>query len=234
LDLAITLIVTTALITLASFFLGFAALQATAPIAKQTLDVILSHCVKLLGIYLVVASSSQTLTVITNTLPTHVESFDSAVCLLAVVGLFWGLAKSLPSQLARIVTGTFQETQGLNTAAIAFTAARYSQLAKPAVKATAQLTQGMVTLAGSTLAQAGTSFTQSAHETGNLAKGIGAGVIEGMAHVGKAVTRNLAEHFKHLASHANVKTTRDVSSHSSSLPNSSQTAPPKFTNQPKC
>src|SRR5262249_48546130 len=56
LDLALTLITTTALISIATFFLGFAALGATHQIARQTVEVILANCVKLLGMYCVVAA----------------------------------------------------------------------------------------------------------------------------------------------------------------------------------
>lgn len=109
LDLAVTLIMTTALICLSTFFLSFAALNATSAIARQTLDIILANCVKLLGLYLVVAAGSQTMASITNAIPKTIETFDPYAWICACALLFWCVAKQLPNQLARIVHGAIQE-----------------------------------------------------------------------------------------------------------------------------
>lgn len=109
LDLAVTLIMTTALICLSTFFLSFAALDATRSIARQTLDLILANCVKLLGLYLVVAAGSQTMASITHAIPHTIETLDPYVWISACALLFWLVAKQLPSQLARIVHGAIQE-----------------------------------------------------------------------------------------------------------------------------
>lgn len=131
LELALTLIMTTALISVSTFFLGFAALNATSQIARQTLDVVLANCVKLLGIYLVVAAGAKTISDITQAIPSSLVSFDPYVWIVAAALLFWLLAKNLPNQLAKMVSGTMQETHGTDVAALALSAIRYAEIAKP-------------------------------------------------------------------------------------------------------
>jgi P-type conjugative transfer protein TrbL len=138
LELALTLIMTTALITVATFFLSFAALSATQPIARQTLDVILANCVKLLGIYLVVAAGSQTMMDVVNSIPDKITSFDPYAWIVAVALLFWLLAKNLPAQFAKIVSGSLNETHGTNAAAMTLSAIHFARtsasVAKPLLK----------------------------------------------------------------------------------------------------
>ncbi len=128
LDLALTLIITTALISVASFFLGFAALGATTQIARQALDVILANCIKILGIYLVVASGTQTISSVVALIPDKIISFDPYCWIVAVVLLFWLIAKNLPVQLAKIVTGVIQESHGTDAAALAMAVVGYAKL----------------------------------------------------------------------------------------------------------
>lgn len=131
LDLALTLIMTTALISVASFFLSFAALGATTQIARQTLDIILSNCVKLLGIYLVVAAGSQTLNTIAAAIPINADQLkagglDPYAWIVAASILFWLIAKNLPHQLSRIVAGALHETHGTDAAALALASLKYA------------------------------------------------------------------------------------------------------------
>ena len=191
LDLALTLIITTALISVATFFLGFSALGATSQIARQTLDVILANCVKLLGIYLVVAVGSQTMVAASSAIPDHMASFDPYVWILAVALLFWLIAKNLPNQLAKIVTGAFQETRGTETGALAMSAARYAHIALPAVKVASKAAFGIAKIAGSTVYNASAHFNKG---------GLGAAVGGSIAHLGKAVGASVSDHFKHIAS----------------------------------
>lgn len=118
LDLAVTLILTTALICLSTFFLSFSALTATTSIARQTLDTILAYCIKLLGIYIVVAAGSKTMSMVATAIPQKIENFDPYVWLVAVACLFWLVAKQLPSQLARIFSGVLQESHGVRVGAL--------------------------------------------------------------------------------------------------------------------
>jgi P-type conjugative transfer protein TrbL len=200
LDLALTLIITTALIAVATFFLGFAALGATSQIARQTLDVILANCVKLLGIYLVVAAGSQTMIAVSGAIPTSMASFDPYAWIVAVALLFWLIAKNLPNQLAKIVSGAIQETRGTDAAALAMSAVSYAQTAVPAVKLASSAAQGIARIAGSTAYNAGAHFNKTTSSTGDLAMGLGAAVGGSIAHLGKSVAGNVSDHFKHIAS----------------------------------
>ena len=104
-DLSIALIIPTALISVATFLLGFSALNATSAIARKILDVILANCIKLLGLYLVVAAGSKTLVTLSNAIPTAMKSFDPYVWIVASTLLFLALSKVLPQQLVTIISG---------------------------------------------------------------------------------------------------------------------------------
>jgi P-type conjugative transfer protein TrbL len=205
LDLAVTLIITTALISVASFFLGFAALSSTSQIARQTLDVILGNCIKLLAIYLVVAAGSQTMTMIADFIPTTTDQlkqsgFDLYAWIVAASVLFWLIAKNLPNQLARIVTGAIQETRGTDAAALAVAAVSYAQMALPPLAVASSAVKGASKIAGSTAYNAASQFDRSVSNTGNVASGIGAAVGGSASDLSKAVGGNIADHFKNLAS----------------------------------
>lgn len=196
LDLALTLIITSALIAIATFFLGFAALGATTQIARQTLDVILANCVKLLGIYLVVAAGSQTMIAVTSSIPNVITTFDPYAWIVAVALLFWLIAKNLPNQLAKIVSGAFQETHGTDAAALAMSAVNYAQTAMPAVKLASGAAQGIAKIAGSAAYNATSHFSKATSGGSDLVTGLGAAVGGSMAHLGKAIGSNLSDHFK--------------------------------------
>lgn len=199
LDLALTLIITTALIAMATFFLGFVALGATSQIARQTLDVILGNCVKLLGLYLVVAAGSQTMTSVSAAIPAQIDSFDPYAWIVACAVLFWLIAKNLPNQLAKIVSGAVQETQGTDAAALALSSVRYAQTMLPAMKVAAQAAQNVAKIAGSTAYNAAAHFSKTASSSGNLAMGLGSAVGGSIAHFGKAVAGNVSDHFKQIS-----------------------------------
>lgn len=136
LRLAYLLISTTALISLSPLFLSFSALQATQSIARQALDAILANCVKMLGIYLVVAGSSAAIKQLASSIPVKLIAFDPYFWILAAVWLLWILAMGLPPQLARIVLGSFSEARGTSAVALAVTTinhARNMGLSKPEV-----------------------------------------------------------------------------------------------------
>lgn len=200
LELALTLIITTALISVASFFLGFAALGATTQIARQTLDIILANCVKLLGIYLVVAAGSQTITMVTNSIPTTITTFDPYAWIVAVAFLFWLLAKNLPNLLARFVSGAIDGMRGTDAAALGMSAIGYAQTAMPAINIASGAAQSIARLVGSTAFNAGAHFNKATSSSGDLALGLGAAVGGSMMHLGRSVGGNVADHFKSVAS----------------------------------
>ncbi len=204
LQLALTLIITTALITVSTFFLGFAALSSTTQVARNTLDAILASCIKLLGLYLVIAAGSKTITTIVTIIPVKLISFDPYAWIVATTLLFWLLAKNLPDQLAKIFTGVLQEHRGADAAAIAMALTQYARMATgvggAVAGAAAGVAGGVAKTAGSSLYNAASHYQQARTEgLGRTASTMKAGV--GTA--GDAVSSakgSISDHFSHLAS----------------------------------
>jgi hypothetical protein len=196
LDLALTLIMTTALITVATFLLGFSGLGATTSIARQTLDAILGNCIKLLGIYLVVATGSQTMKSAISSIPAQFVSFDPYAWIVAVAFLFWLIAKNLPSQLARLISIVVLENQGTDISGHATTAARAAQSIMPIAS---NLAAGGASIIGSTAYNAAKRFPNSIASTGSL--GLGALSAAGGAalDLSKSAMGNIHDRFKNIA-----------------------------------
>lgn len=204
LDLALTMIITSALISMSSFFLGFSALGATSQIARNTLDVILGNCVKLLGIYLVVAAGSNTITTIATHIPTTAAQIKSVgldpyIWLVAATLLFNLVAKNLPSQLARIISISVHENHGTDAAALALTALNIAKNSMPALKAASTVVSTIGKLAGSVINNAGAHFNKMAANTGSLAASASGAVGGAGMHLGKAAASRVADQFKHIA-----------------------------------
>jgi len=200
LELALTLITTTALISVASFFLGFAALGATTQIARQTLDVILANCVKLLGIYLVVAAGSNSITIISNYIPTHMGSLDPYGWIVAIAFLFWRISRTIPQQLAHIVSGAIQDHQGGQAAAaLALSTMRYASVLTPAATVAVSAAKEIAKVAGGTMHNATAQFNRATSQGANIKAGMGTAVGGSLAEVGKAVGSKVSDHFKHVA-----------------------------------
>lgn len=108
LDLLVTLLTTTFLISMASFFLGLAPQSET--VARQTLNVILRNCMKLFGLYVVIALGLKVMKSLTAIVPTQYNQLDPYVWIGAVVLLFWLLSKNLPRQLSSIMAGFIEIT----------------------------------------------------------------------------------------------------------------------------
>lgn len=202
LDLALTLIMTTALIAMATFFLSFAALGATSQIARQTLDVILANCVKLLGIYCVVAAGSQTISAVALSVPTEIKTLDPYAWIVAVALLFWLLAKNLPNQLAKIVSGAILDTQGADATALLMATNQLSHIAMSVTQAASTLAQGAAKLTGSTAYNALQQVKKAAMETvsGHPVKALGTALGGPAKHFSQAVYGNVSDHVKHVAS----------------------------------
>jgi P-type conjugative transfer protein TrbL len=114
LNLSLTLIVTTALISAATFFLGFIALDASSQIARRTLNAVLENCVRLLGIYLAVGVGARAVTAIAAAIRDK-PSFDEYIWIMAACLLFWVVAKKLPEQLARLIKISLRENSSIAT-----------------------------------------------------------------------------------------------------------------------
>ena len=197
LDLALTLIITSALISISTFFLGFSALGATTQIARNTLDVILSNCVKILGIYVVLACGSQTMVTAANLIPTDtITDFEPYWWLVADAVLFWLIVKNLPNQLGKIISGSFQEAKGTDVAALAMAAISYAKVAMPAVNVAAGVAGGTAKLAGSV------GVNAAAHGARGMAEGgsaTGAAIGGSLKDLGKAMGGSVTDHFKSMA-----------------------------------
>lgn len=170
LEVALALIMTTALITVSCFFLGFGALEATSAIARQAIDTVIGYCMKLLGYYLVISAGTKTFSMMTNpdvlpATPAALEQggFDSYAWLVAVAWIFYLVAKNLPDQLARIVSGGIQESRGVGAAAMALSALKLA-------------THSMAAQKGSPASVAGKALKSIATNAAKLATG-GAGWV---------------------------------------------------------
>lgn len=138
-EVALAMIMTTALITTSCFLLGFGAFEATMAIARQSIDATIGYCVKLLGYYLVISAGIKTFSMMTNPtfLPSTPEAleqggFDSYAWLIAVAWLFHLVAKNLPDQMARIISGGIQESRGVGMASAVLSAIKLAtQSIKP-------------------------------------------------------------------------------------------------------
>ena len=140
-ELAITLIITCALVCISPLFFGFAALSATHQIARQTLDVVIANCIKLLGIYLCVAAGLSTINYVESIVPSTAGTLDDYCWVLACVVLFWQISKQLPPQLARIISGGLRENQHADAAAIALSAVGMASSFSHHIKSLKQLVQ---------------------------------------------------------------------------------------------
>jgi P-type conjugative transfer protein TrbL len=108
LDLLVTLITATLLISMASFFLGLAPQSET--VGRQALNAILRNCMKLFGLYVVVAVGLQAMKPLTAIVPMQYTQLDPYVWISAVVLLFWLLSKNVPRQLSAIIIGFIEIT----------------------------------------------------------------------------------------------------------------------------
>lgn len=117
LDLLVTLITTTFLISMTSFFLGLAPQSET--VARQTLNVILRNCMKLFGLYVVIAVGLKVMKPLIAIIPTEYNQLDPYVWISAVTLLFWLLSKNLPRHLSSIMDGFIEirstATQTMNS-----------------------------------------------------------------------------------------------------------------------
>lgn len=199
-ELAVTLIVTTALISISTFFLGFAGLNATTQIARQTLDVILANCIKILGIYIVVAAGSDTFSTIATQLPAKFESFDPYVGVVAGALLFGVLAKTLPNQLAKIVSGAIQESHGEGGATAAMSTIQIAQTVASMLNVAGTAALGAAKIAGSTAFNAAAHFNSARTGPGGVMQGVGAAIGGSAADLAKSAGGNLSDRFKNLGS----------------------------------
>jgi type IV secretory pathway TrbL component len=199
LDLTLTLIMTSALISMSALFLSFSALGVTSNIARHTLDVILANCVKLLGIYIVIAAGSQTLDRIAAAIPTQVTSLDPYAWLVAVTLLFWLLAKNLPQQLARMITISAHDNVGTGVTDIAYSAIRHARTMTGGAQVAQNAGMSVARLVGSTAANASGHFGQGMAQTGSTLAGLDKATSGTLRDLTQSVGGHISDHFKDLA-----------------------------------
>ncbi len=129
LQVAVTLVIATALAMFSCFTLGFSGLDATAGMARKSIDALIGACFKLLGYYVVIGAS---LPVFESwkTLPKDFfHDTRQAAFLCSAALMFWLLSKSLPAVFERVGGGLIGETAGVDFAAIAVSTAKTAAMA---------------------------------------------------------------------------------------------------------
>lgn len=198
-ELTVTLITASALIAISPLFLSFIAIDATAAIARNALDTIISHAVKLLGLYLIAAIGTNTIAAVANTVPDTIDKFDPYCWIVAVVFLFHALAKTLPNQFAKIVSSAFQEPKAVDVTALMLAAAHSASTVTPAVKSASVAAQSAGKLAGSTGFNVMSHLSSGLKENGNVLQSVGSAAVSVAKDLGKAVGGNISEHFKNVS-----------------------------------
>lgn len=175
LELALTLIITSFLISISALFLAFAAFPFTRTVARNTLDVVIANSFKLLALYAVIAAGQSVFYQIENIVPAgKITNFDIYGWIVAAALLFWLVSKNLPNQVAKIVSNVIQETRGTDAAALAMSATRLAQVATrlgaPIAGAVGGVASGLAKIAGSSTHNAAAHFAKAkASGSSNLA-----------------------------------------------------------------
>ncbi len=198
LELATTLITTSALVAVSPFFFSFSALKTTSQIARQTLDTILANSVKLLGIYLTIGVGSKAIQELTGYIPVKFIAFDPYAWIAACAYLFWKLSRALPNQLARLITGTMVEDHGSGIASIARTMSQAMPLINKSLQF-AKLGGGSAAKAvGSIANNAAARLMHSSSQSGVLGQATQA--LKGtVGDIAKSGAGTISDKFKNLA-----------------------------------
>lgn len=202
LDLALTIITISFLISLAGLSLAFAAFSFTRAVARKTLDLVIANSMKLLALYAVVSAGSSVFERISSMLPDgkQVTTFDVYSWVVVAALLFWIVSRNLPAQVARIFSDVIQESRGTDAAALAMSAVHYARSAIPAANLAAGGAAGLTKIAGSIGYSTGANFSK-AKGAGLSAAGIAGQTIKGVSQdIARSAFGSLTDHFKHLGS----------------------------------
>ncbi|MFN7096150.1 MAG: type IV secretion system protein, partial [Gammaproteobacteria bacterium] len=204
LDLSVTLILTTLLISLSGLLLAFAAFPFTRNVARKTLDTVIGNSVKLLCLYIIVASSSPVFTKISAAIPQgSTPSYDIFAWVVATSVLFWLIAKNIPTQIAKIVSDTVQENSGTDAAGLAMAAVKYAEtaasVAAPIAGAAATGAKNLAHIAGSAANVAAAHFGEARASGSGVAASLGAAVTNTAKDMGSAMGSSVSDQFKKLA-----------------------------------
>jgi P-type conjugative transfer protein TrbL len=119
LDLAVTIIANSILISIASMSLAFAAFPFTRSVARKTLDLVISNSIKLLILYIVIAAGSELLIKIAKIIPTdNITTFDTFGWVVVSCLLFGMVAKYIPQNIVKIFTSMIQEMRSGNSSSL--------------------------------------------------------------------------------------------------------------------
>ena len=231
LEVAVTVIVTQGIICISPLFLAAGALKQSSQIARNSIDVVIANSVKLLGFYLVIATGNKSLDAMTALLPATFDpktsSFDQYCLIIAVVALYFAVAKTFPDQIAKLVTGVIQENRGINAMAAATAAlsvaAKVNMAANAALKATnavGGLLKTAGTGAGSTVSNAMANYREisSSQPSRSMASKLGGAVTQTAGNVAKSTGGAVADKFRDIATRASGGTAKsDVQSVSSRM-----------------
>ena len=208
-NVAVTMIVTQALISMSPIFLAGGAFHPSRQMARNVIDAIIGNSVKLVGYFLVIYIGNKTLTSIMaqidGTFNVASISIDQYGCIVAVTALYYALAKTLPDQLAKLVTGLVQENRGTELGAAAMAMQRMANtlapLAQIAKTTGLPVAAEALKMAGSTMANALANYRQIASSagTGGLATA-GKATSSAFGNLAKSTGGAVADKYRDLAS----------------------------------
>lgn len=206
LDLALTIITIYFFITVSGFCLAFSVFSFTRAIARKSLDIVISYSMKLMALYLVVASGSSILKK-TTVFFTANPQVENVFLYVATVFFFYLVCKNIPSQFAKLFSDVFQDTRGTDAAAIALSAISIASRSKQALNIAGAVSGGMskglaglAKIAGSSVKNFGSHYAGSKNAGEGIMSSAGRAVT-GMGKDAKdSASGVLTDHFKHIAS----------------------------------
>jgi type IV secretion system protein TrbL len=192
LNLAVTIILNSLLISFASMSLAFAVFPITRSAARKTLDLIVANSVKLLVLYAVIAAGNGMISKIAEYIPTDkITSFDIFGWVVVSCLLFWAVAQYIPKNIAKIFTAMLQETHFVE-------AATFSGI-NPSVTMETSLPTDTLAIDVAQIKTAKINVAAAKYDTDrSFAKNWG--IREGA----DSVYGSLSEHFKYIASKAKI------------------------------
>jgi P-type conjugative transfer protein TrbL len=163
LDLAVTIILNSILISIASMSLAFAAFPFTRSVARKTLDLVVVNSIKLLVLYIGIAAGSGLLVKIAELIPSDkITTFDTFGWVVVSCLLFWAIAKYIPKNIAKIFIGMVQEVPPAMPVHITHpTTAALNPLTVSAVSNIAKIQTAESNIAGSRINNATSSRTMN-------------------------------------------------------------------------
>lgn len=188
-NVAVTLIVTQGLISTSPLFLSAGAFKVSRQVARNLIDAIIGNTVKLIGYYLVIyignTAIATMISQIDGTFNPDVASIDQYGFIIAITALYFALAKTLPDQLAKLVSGVVQENRGTEIGAAVTAMQRVATSVAPLSATLKSATLGSTGIVSATARNALANYRQNTSG--------GAGVIKAATKSGATGLGNLAK-----------------------------------------